>query len=154
MGKRRGRDGKEGELANFPEEGPIHLTNPRYLAIAASLILVFSVFASLLVQEDITGQATSPTLDRWRSEGWTNNWQQSDSNVDTNLRDHLGRKIVPETYTCPKRAISPPAKFVTTSNSKGCYNRDEIANKIIVMCTYEQEVNGNLVKKQTQCVLS
>lgn len=153
MGKRRGKSGKEGELANFPEEqSTTILLSPRYLAVATSLLLVFSAFASLLIQQDITGQVTSDTLTRWRAQGLTDNWQQADSNVDTNINDNQGSEIVSEAYNCPEVSSGVSLEFASTSNSKGCYNLAQGANQFLPVCNYKKEVNGKITTPYVRCV--
>src|SRR3989344_1979105 len=122
MGKRGKDSGKEGELTNFPEESTPYLLSPRHLAIATSILLVFSAFASLLIDQDITGQATSATMQRWRSESLTANWGRYDQDAQTNNRNEDGKPIVPDNLVCPKQAITPPADFISTMNRNKCVN--------------------------------
>lgn len=136
MGKRGKDRGKEGELTNFPEESTPYLLSPRHLAIATSILLVFSAFASLLIDQDLTGQATSSTMQRWRSEGLTMNWEQFKDYPTTNDRTPSGKIIVPENYHCPKEAITPPANFLSTSNSNNCVNGGKYANNFFVVCFF------------------
>lgn len=134
MGKRR-RRGKEGQLANFPEEQPQTLMSPRYLAIAASLILVSSAFASLLLKNDVTGFATSAAMQRWREQGLDKEWESGgiQSRTFLNERDAQGRKVAPLNYRCPGKVVDIPEAYVSTSNQYGCFNTQE-RNGLLVMC--------------------
>lgn len=126
MPKRGAKVNAKEELTNFPEEKPITLLSPRYLAIAASLILVFSAFASLLVDEDVTGQATSATMERWRAEGLENTWRRYDTDPDVNNVDEEGRQIPSDVWNCPfppEKRISPPNHILT--NKEGCFNMEK-----------------------------
>ncbi len=146
MGKRRQRGMKEGELANFPEETPPKLMSPRYLAVATSLVLVFSAFASLLVREDITGQVTSPAIDRWRGLGWERYSQYS----KTNDLDAQGRIIISDRYRCPKTPTTLPTTVAATDNGYGCANFARDATRITVpMCM----INQNGKKTTAKCIL-
>ena len=120
---KRGSSAKESVvLANFPEEKPIVLLSPRYLAVAASLILVFSAFASLLIDEDVTGQATSATMERWRAEGLRESWRRQTTPQFNNVDDE-GLQIPSDLWKCPfppeKRHL--PAKDISI-NKEGCFN--------------------------------
>lgn len=142
---------KEGELANFPEEESPQLLSPRHLAIATSLLLVFSAFASLLIDQDITGQATSATKQRWEREGVTAAWERYQNYPVTNIRDDIGRKVVPNNYYCPKNHIDPPEEFASTENKlSGCVNGDIKPNGMFPVCFYENE-EGKIAS--TKCLL-
>ncbi len=137
---------KEGELANFPEESQPRLLSPRYLAVATSLVLVFSAFASLLVKEDITGQATSATMDRWR----TQHWERFSVYSTTDDRDAQGRIIISERYRCPKTSTTLPTTVAGTDNGWGCANFARDATRITVpMCM----INQNGKKTTAKCIL-
>ena len=157
MGKRREKSSKEGELANFPEENTVRLTNPRYLALATSLILVFSAFASLLAREEITGQVTSDALSRWKSQGLLGHqglggtWRQNDEAIGTNQRASTGQSIVSFGYRCPREAVNPPAQFASTSNANKCFNAAQKANQVLAMCAYEREMNGRVSIAWIKC---
>lgn len=153
MGKGRVRHLKEGELANFPEEKIPQLLSPRYLAIATSLILVFSAVASLLAHEDITGKATSNALREWRERGLIDTWKGPTPPEAKNIRDDLGRKVVPGAWSCPKTPhIAAPANLAATSNSHDCFNANEKSNGILPMCAYQHEINGRVSAAWVKCV--
>lgn len=126
MAKRGSKVKESEELTNFPEDKPIVLLSPRYLAVAASLILVFSAFASLLIDEEVTGQATSATMSRWREEGLGDTWRRYDTDPDINNVDEEGRQIPSESWLCPfplEKRLSPPSHILT--NKEGCFNMDK-----------------------------
>lgn len=137
MGKKGKDKGKEGELTNFPEESSPQLLSPRHLAIATSLLLVFSAFASLLINQDITGQATSLTMQRWRDEGLTANWGRYENYPMTNNRNIEGIKVVPNNYYCPEPPTTPPEELASTENINGCVNGEKIKpNGMRAVCFY------------------
>lgn len=155
MGKRRQKSMKEGELANFPEEQKPTLLSPRYLAIATALILVSSAFASLLLNEDVTGFATSAAMQRWRDQDIVNDWGTGglQSNTVTNQRDQQGRIIASERSRCPKPALPPPPQLESTSNRFGCFNAADQPNQRLIMCNVvDQTINGEITTKRIKCV--
>ena len=135
MGKKRRRIEKEGELANFPEEQTPILLSPRYLAIAASLILVSSAFASLILKSDVTGFAASATMQRWRDQGIVDDWESGglSSRTFTNERDDQGNRVVPAHYRCPGQVVDIPDIYASTSNQYGCFNTQD-KNGLLAMC--------------------
>ncbi|MBS3144999.1 hypothetical protein J4208_05440 [Candidatus Woesearchaeota archaeon] len=136
MGKRGKDSGKEGELTNFPEESTPYLLSPRHLAIATSILLVFSAFASLLIDQDITGQATSATMQRWRDQGLNVGWERYGQYAKTDERTAAGKIIVPNNWRCPKQAIAPPADFTSTINSNKCVNGAKDKNGFFPVCFF------------------
>jgi len=127
MAKKRAYRKESEVLANFPEDKPVVLLSPRYLAVAASLILVFSAFASLLIDEDVTGQATSTTLQRWRDQGIVDDWESGGlaSSTSTINVDKEGLQVPSAIWKCPfppENRRSPPQDV--PSNSDGCFNLD------------------------------
>lgn len=151
MGKRLKRPEKEGQLTNFPEEAGAIPLGPRYLAVATSLILVVSALAALLTNQQVTGQATS-TLEKWREEGLTQNWNRFSSQPELNQRDVNGKMKVSEVYHCPHLAKAPPEPYKSTSNNQGCFNAANNPNQLLAMCVYDQEVTGRIVPTWIQCI--
>ena len=164
--KRRSREkGIEKEvMTNFPEEGkPIALLSPRYLAVVTALIMVFSAFASLLVRESITGQITSPTVERWREEGLMENWRRQSgyTSEPNNLRNEEGWKVAPPEFRCPipeKDRFSPPLDRLSTANQHGCYNAGRIGgtgdlrrNLEHFVCSGREIVNGRYAPIMKPC---
>jgi len=145
MGKRGKDSGKEGELTNFPEEGTLRLSNIRYLAVAASLILVFSAFAALFFEEqNLEGYATA-SITKVKTE----RLPDSRSIFPTlNLRTPPSISTeVPVNYYCPKTALSPPRQYARSANTNKCFVKTSGRNYDF-MCTYK----GNFGPLYIQCI--
>ena len=127
---------KEGQLANFPEEGSVELMSHRHLAIAVSLVLILSAFAALIAPDSPTGYASAPIkpitkLPNLRTTLFT---------ARTVTKAPI---VVPPNYYCPKKALFPTKEYAPSANTNRCFMKNN-GRTYDFMCMYQGRLGTKL----------